>query len=245
MNVSSDTPTYGASRRPARISSTSTAPEAVNTIAPARRLSIARTVPARSPRGPRSRRPAALRGSGATARTRSAQCGRGWRFLRPWAALCGCGATSRTRSALCGSVRRRRRPARRRARRAGRSMAQVAAAGGRDLRRSSHGVRAVGAMARSTVPLTVILAGSADAELIRPGAPAQRRSPSSADGRGDPCRRRRAHECRRPRPRRVRGRARPAARRRHRRRAPRSPCSSVGLLVGDARRRRRDDDHRR
>ena len=46
VNVSRDTPTYGASNRPARISSTSTAPEATNTTAPARRLSIAGTVTA-------------------------------------------------------------------------------------------------------------------------------------------------------------------------------------------------------
>ena len=42
VNVSSDTPTYGASSRPARISSTSTEPEATKTSTAASRLSIAR-----------------------------------------------------------------------------------------------------------------------------------------------------------------------------------------------------------
>ncbi len=46
VNVSSETPTYGASRRPARISNTSTEPDATKTTTPARRLSIAGTVTA-------------------------------------------------------------------------------------------------------------------------------------------------------------------------------------------------------
>ena len=43
VNVSSETPTYGASSRPARISSTRTLPDATNTSAPANRAFIAGT----------------------------------------------------------------------------------------------------------------------------------------------------------------------------------------------------------